>query len=174
MSAEAKDFPPLLNDNLLKAARGETVSHVPVWLHRQAGRYLVEYKETRAQCKDFFDLCQTPTACCKVTLDPINLFELDAAIIFSDILVIPQALGMEVKMIPGKGPSFPNPIEDPSHLERLTPANCAESLSYVYEAIRLTRHGLEGKVPLLGFTGAPWTLMAYMITGAGAKTYTSL
>ncbi len=111
-------------------------------------------------------------SCClpQVTLDPINRFDLDGAIIFSDILVVPQAMGMEVLMKEKTGPYFPAPLKDPSHLARLQPADVKQSLGYVYEAIRLTRHSLAGQVPLLGFTGAPWTLMAYMITGAGAKT----
>lgn len=171
LDAKGVAFPALVNDELLKAARGQVVTRVPVWAHRQAGRFLPEYQETRAEAGDFFTLCRTPTMACKVTLDPIKRFDLDAAIIFSDILVVPQAMGMEVLMVPGKGPSFPAPLLDPSHLERLQVPNVEESLGYVYEAIRLTRHGLEGKVPLLGFVGAPWTLMAYMIHGAGAKTY---
>jgi uroporphyrinogen decarboxylase len=168
---EKADFPRLLNDDLLRAARGEPVSRVPIWVHRQAGRYLPEYLETRSQVKGFFDLCRTPELACKVTLDPIIRFDLDAAIIFSDILVVPQAMGMEVKMKESTGPHFPAPLLEPSHLDRLQVTPVEESLKYVYDAIRLTRHALQGRVPLIGFTGAPWTLMAYMIHGGGAKTF---
>jgi len=157
-------------DNLLKAARGEEVDCVPVWVMRQAGRYLPEFREERLK-SDFFTLCRTPELACKVTLQPIERFALDAAIIFSDILVIPQALGMEVVMKPGVGPFFPSPLTSPASLEELLPASAApDSLQYVYDAIALTRKRLEGRVPLIGFAGAPWTLMCYMIEGGGTKT----
>lgn len=168
------EFPPLKNDLILRVARGEkNVERVPVWCHRQAGRYLPEFREVR-KTAEFFDLCRNPELACEVTLQPLRRFELDAAIIFSDILVVPQALGMEVEMIKGKGPSFPNPLRELSDLDRLhtfEQTNVKESLKYVYDAITLTRHKLEGKVPLIGFSGAPWTLMAYMIEGGGAKSY---
>jgi len=164
------DFPPLSNDLLLRAARGEEVSRAPVWVMRQAGRYLPEFKVLRAD-NEFFKVCQTPELACEVTLQPIRRFpELDAAIIFSDILVIPQALGMVVEMRPGVGPVFPEPLINPQHLDRLVDPDVKIVLKYVYDAITLTRHKLEGKVPLIGFSGAPWTLMAYMIEGGGSKT----
>ena len=116
-------------------------------------------------------MSQTPEAACEVTLQPIDRFPLDASIIFSDILVIPQALGMEVLMKPGDGPVFTEPLQTPSDLEKLqTPVNVEEKLGYVFQAINLTRHKLEGRVPLFGFSGAPWTLMSYMIEGGGSKT----
>lgn len=168
---ESKDFPRLQNDLILRAARGEKTEKVPVWVMRQAGRYLPEFQALRAE-HDFFKVCQTRELACEITLQPIRRFELDAAIIFSDILVIPQALGLEVLMIPGKGPTFPEPINTPDDLERLDEdVDVSKRLKYVYEAITLTRHKLEGKVPLIGFSGAPWTLMAYCIEGGGSKTY---
>lgn len=168
------EFPALKNDLILRAARGEVVDRAPVWCHRQAGRYLPEFRQTRT-LGDFFTICRTPVLACEITLQPIRRYpELDAAIIFSDILVVPQAMGLECLMLPGKGPSFPRPLSDPSHLSRLLPPDqiCVEeSLGYVFEAITLTRHKLEGSVPLLGFCGAPWTLMAYMVEGEGSKSY---
>ncbi|XP_071492479.1 uroporphyrinogen decarboxylase-like [Diadema antillarum] len=168
---DGKEFPPLKNDLILRAARGEKTERVPVWLMRQAGRYLPEFREMRAE-HQFFTVCQTPALACEVTLQPIRRFELDAAIIFSDILVIPQALGLTVEMIPGKGPSFPEPLVSPDDLSRLnTSVDVGQALGYVFEAITLTRKELQGKVPLIGFSGAPWTLMAYCIEGGGSNTY---
>ncbi|KAJ1569937.1 hypothetical protein HK096_009312, partial [Nowakowskiella sp. JEL0078] len=169
------NFPALKNDLILRAARGEDVERVPVWIMRQAGRYLPEFRAVRAQ-HDFFHVCRTPELAAEVTLQPINRYDglLDASIIFSDILVIPQALGMEVEMLDKKGPHFPNPIVDPSGEEYLKvvsyKTNVARDLGYVYEAITLTRKLLNGRVPLFGFIGAPWTLMAYMIEGGSSKT----
>jgi len=165
----AENFPVLLNDRLLRAARGEPVDRAPVWVMRQAGRYLPEFREMRAE-SDFFTICQTPELACEITLQPIRRFPLDAAIIFSDILVVPQALGMKVEMKPGVGPVFDKPLVSPSDLDTLTTPDVKVALKYVYDAITLTRHKLEGKVPLIGFTGAPWTLMTYMIEGGGSKT----
>ncbi|XP_039632541.1 uroporphyrinogen decarboxylase [Polypterus senegalus] len=165
-----KDFPELKNDTFLRAAKGQETQYVPVWCMRQAGRYLPEFRESRAG-KDFFETCRTPSACCELTLQPLRRFPLDAAIIFSDILVIPQALGMEVLMVPAKGPTFPDPLKDPEDLNRLkVKVDVTAELGYVFQAITLTRHKLEGKVPLIGFSGAPWTLMTYMIEGGGSPT----
>lgn len=172
-AAVAADFPELHNDTILRAARGEPVQHTPIWIHRQAGRYLPEFRAVRKE-NEFFKLCRTPDLACEVTLQPIRRFPLDAAIIFSDILVIPQALGLEVRMEPGVGPVFPEPLAGVADLGRLQTdikKVVHEELSYVYAAITETRHKLEGKVPLLGFSGAPWTLMAYMIHGRGAKSW---
>uniref|UniRef100_A0A8C9TL03 Uroporphyrinogen decarboxylase n=1 Tax=Scleropages formosus TaxID=113540 RepID=A0A8C9TL03_SCLFO len=166
-----KDFPELKNDSFLRAACGEETQHVPVWCMRQAGRYLPEFRETRA-AKDFFETCRSPEACCELTLQPLRRFPLDAAIIFSDILVVPQAMGMDVQMVPGKGPTFPEPLKEPDDLQRLrAKVDVATELDYVFKAITLTRHKIEGKVPLIGFTGAPWTLMTYMIEGGGSTTH---
>ncbi|KAI9012897.1 uroporphyrinogen decarboxylase [Gaertneriomyces semiglobifer] len=166
------DFPPLQNDLIFKAVRGEEVEKVPVWIMRQAGRYLPEFRQVREQY-DFFTVCRTPELACKVTLQPIDRYSglLDASIIFCDILVVPQAMGMEVQMLPQKGPHFPEPLLDPSHMAKLqTNVNPEVELKYVLEAITLTRKELKGRVPLFGFVGAPWTLMAYMIEGGGSKT----
>nr|O18601.1 RecName: Full=Uroporphyrinogen decarboxylase; Short=UPD; Short=URO-D [Drosophila virilis]AAB66372.1 uroprophyrinogen decarboxylase [Drosophila virilis] len=162
-------FPPLKNDNLLRAARGEVVDRVPVWVMRQAGRYLPEFQELRKQ-HDFFTVCRTPELACEVTMQPLRRFDLDASIIFSDILVIPQALGLTVEMHAGVGPVLPQPICTPEDLKRLTPDGALSRLTYVGDAITMMRHKLDGRVPLIGFTGAPWTLMGYMIEGGGSKT----
>ncbi|PVU87198.1 hypothetical protein BB561_006440 [Smittium simulii] len=173
MSAE---FPPLQNDLILRVFKGEKTERAPVWCMRQAGRYLPEFREIRVEF-DFFKVCRTPELACEVTLQPIRRYEglLDASIIFCDILVIPQAMGMEVLMIPGKGPHFPKPLDTPADMLELIDLgdgyNADTELKYAYDAITLTRHKLEGKVPLFGFIGAPWTLMAYMIEGGGSKTF---
>lgn len=134
-----------------------------------------EFREVRAK-HEFFEICRNPELACEVTLQPIKRYTglIDAAIIFSDILVVPQALGMTVTMEPGQGPVLPEPLLDPSHLKRLPPhVDVQKELGYVFEAITLTRHKLAGEVPLIGFSGAPWTLMAYMIEGGGSKTFTT-
>ncbi|XP_032511800.2 uroporphyrinogen decarboxylase [Danaus plexippus] len=170
MDFSNKKFPLLKNDRLLRAASGQEIDKVPVWVMRQAGRYLPEFQEVRAK-HDFFTVCRTPELACEVTLQPLRRFEhLDASIIFSDILVIPQALGMTVEMHPGQGPVFPNPLQDVSEINNLKEEGAVSRLSYVGDAITLTRHKIEGKVPLIGFTGAPFTLMGYMIEGGGSKT----
>ncbi|CAO3693824.1 unnamed protein product [Umbelopsis ramanniana] len=168
----AHQFPPLKNDLLLRAARGEQVERTPIWIMRQAGRYLPEFHEIRKR-HGFFEVCRTPELACALTLQPIDRYGslLDASIIFSDILVIPQALGLEVKMVDGRGPVFTAPLDTPADIARLhEKIDVGKELGYVYEAITLTRMKLEGRVPLLGFVGAPWTLMAYMIEGGGSKT----
>lgn len=168
---EAHDFPALKNDRLLKSAKGEVVDKIPVWIMRQAGRYLPEFREFRSK-HDFFEICQTPKLACEITLQPIDRFpDLDASIIFSDILVIPQALGMNVEMRPGVGPVLPQPLVVPEDISRLKfPVDVNKELRYVMDAVTLTRHKLGGRVPLIGFSGAPWTLMGYMIEGGGSKT----
>jgi len=163
-------FPALQNDRILRAARGEEVDRVPVWVMRQAGRYLPEFREMRAK-HDFFTICQNPELACEVTLQPVRRFDVDAAIIFSDILVIPQALGMKVEMQAGVGPVFESPLVSPEDMSRLEVPVVRDCLKYVFDAITLTRHKLEGRVPLIGFSGAPWTLMSYMVEGGGSKTY---
>ncbi|KAG8883151.1 Uroporphyrinogen decarboxylase in heme biosynthesis [Tulasnella sp. 331] len=168
------DFPPLQNDLILRAARGEETERAPVWIMRQAGRYLPEFRALREK-HDFFEICRTPALACEITLQPITRFAslLDASIIFSDILVVPQAMGLVVEMVPGKGPHFPDPLVVPSDVSRLKDiVNVELDLKYVFDAITLTRKKLKGAVPLIGFTGAPWTLMAYMIEGGGSQTLT--
>lgn len=137
---------------MLRAARGESVDRIPVWVMRQAGRYLPEFLEVRAK-HDFFTVCRTPELAVEVTMQPLRRFDLDASIIFSDILVIPQALGMVVEMHKGLGPVFPEPLIDPKDMSRLSRDGVIEKLHYVGDALRLMRHTLEGKVPLFGFTG---------------------
>ncbi|XP_050519578.1 uroporphyrinogen decarboxylase [Diabrotica virgifera virgifera] len=165
---ESHNFPHLKNSRILQAARGEKPDKLPIWIMRQAGRYLPEFMAFRKE-HSFFEICQTPELACEVTLMPIKRFDLDAAIIFSDILVIPQALGMTVEMHPGKGPVLPQPLTV-ENIKELLVEGAVERLEYVGKAITLTRHKLEGKVPLFGFSGAPWTLMGYMIEGGGSKT----
>ncbi|KAF5274691.1 hypothetical protein FQA39_LY07082 [Lamprigera yunnana] len=157
----------LKNDRILKAIRGEVPDKLPIWIMRQAGRYLPEFKKIRKEFK-FFEICQEPYLACNVTLMPIQRYELDAAIIFSDILVIPQALKMTVEM-GDKGPYFPEPLTLET-LNKLEPDGAISRLHYVGKAITLTRHKLLGKVPLIGFSGAPWTLMGFMIEGGSSKT----
>lgn len=166
-------FPPLKNDLILRAARGEKVERPPVWIMRQAGRYLPEYKEYKGT-DDFFDLCRTPEKACTITIQPIEHYPglIDAAIIFNDILVIPQALGMVVEMKESVGPVFPNPLRHPDDMKKLNwKPEISKELGWALEAITLTRHRLAGRVPLLGFVGAPWTLLVYMIEGGGTKMF---
>ncbi|OLY85064.1 Uroporphyrinogen decarboxylase [Smittium mucronatum] len=169
------EFPPLKNDLILRVLKGEKVERAPVWCMRQAGRYLPEFRKIRAE-QDFFKVCRTPELAAEVTIQPIRRYAglLDASIIFSDILVIPQAMGMEVLMVPGKGPHFPDPIVTPADIDKLTDSDpdysADQELKYVYDALTLTRNLLDGAVPLFGFAGSPWTLMAYMIEGGGSKT----
>lgn len=168
--SKGNPFPDLQNDCILKAALGKKTDFVPVWIMRQAGRYLPEFRDLRKE-NPFFKICETPELACEVTLMPIRRFNLDAAIIFSDILVIPQALGMTVEMT-SEGPKFPNPLKlhEPSIGGLLSHVNIPQRLNYVYQAITVTRHALDGKCPLIGFSGAPWTLMCYMVEGGGSKT----
>lgn len=163
-------FPELKNDLIIKAAWGEKVPYVPVWVMRQAGRYLPEFRQLRSH-HSFFDICQNPELACEATMMPIRRFDLDAAIIFSDILVIPQALGMDVQMVEGVGPVL-DALQSPKDIKTRLNANADIDghLGYLYDAITLTRHQLEGKVPLIGFSGAPFTLMGYMVEGKGSKT----
>ncbi|KXS14637.1 uroporphyrinogen decarboxylase [Gonapodya prolifera JEL478] len=166
-------FPPLKNDRLLRAVRGEPVDKVPVWIMRQAGRYLPEFRESRSK-NDFFTICRTPSLACEVTLQPIDRYDglLDASIIFSDILVVPQAMGMVVEMLPKEGPHFPSPLTNPADIAKLkSEVDVSAELGYVFDAITLTREKLGGRVPLFGFAGAPWTLFSYMIEGGGSKTF---
>ncbi|KAJ7067959.1 Uroporphyrinogen decarboxylase [Mycena amicta] len=164
-------FPPLKNDLLLRAARGEKTERAPVWVMRQAGRYLPEFRELR-KSHEFFEICRTPDLATEITLQPIRRFTglLDAAIIFSDILVIPQAMGMEVLMNPG--PEFPEPLNTPADIAKLRAVvDVDKELGYVFKALTQTRIALAGEVPLIGFCGAPWTLFAYMIEGGGSKFF---
>jgi uroporphyrinogen decarboxylase len=160
----------LKNDLLLKALRGENVSRPPVWMMRQAGRFLPQYMKLREKY-DFFTRVQTPELACEITLQPIDAIGTDAAIIFSDILVIPQALGMEVLMEEGRGPLLPKTISTQEDIDNLQLEGAAERLDYVCKAIALAKKELNGRVPLIGFAGAPFTLLCYMVEGKGSKTF---
>ncbi|KAK3300408.1 Uroporphyrinogen decarboxylase [Chaetomium fimeti] len=169
-------FPPLQNDLILRVARGEKVERPPIWVMRQAGRYLPEYHEAKGG-RDFFECCRDPEVASTLTLQPIERYSglLDASIIFSDILVIPQAMGMVVEMVDKKGPHFPSPLQSPDdgqYAEVMKrDVDVAKELDYVYKAITLTRKKLQGRVPLFGFCGAPWTLFCYMVEGGGSKFF---
>jgi len=160
----------LENDLLLRAAKGEKVERTPVWLMRQAGRILKEYREVRASVSGFKELVQTPELAAEVTIQPVDLLGVDAAIIFSDILEIPQAMGLPYEMIEKKGPFFPNVIRSKSDLDKIHVAD-VNDLKYVTDAIEITKKELGGRVPLIGFAGAPWTIFCYMIEGQGSKTF---
>ena len=160
----------LQNDLLLKALRGEHTERVPVWMMRQAGRYLPDYMKLKAKY-DFFTRVQTPELATAITLQPIDQVGVDAAIIFSDILVIPQAMGLEVLMEEGKGPSLPKVIQTQADIDALVIEGVEESLHYVTDALALTKKELNGRVPLIGFAGAPWTILCYMVEGKGSKTW---
>ena len=161
---------PIKNDLLLRALKKETVERPPVWMMRQAGRYLPDYLKLKAKY-DFFTRVQTPELACAITLQPIEQVGVDAAIIFSDILVIPQAMGLEVLMEEGKGPSLPKVIETQKDIDALITDGAEDSLRYVYDALSLTKRELNGRVPLIGFAGAPWTILCYMVEGKGSKTW---
>lgn len=161
---------PLKNDLLLRALRNETVERPPVWMMRQAGRYLPDYIKLREKY-DFFTRVQTPELAMAITLQPVDQVGVDAAIIFSDILVIPQAMGIEVLMEEGKGPSLPKTIKTQADIDALITSGAEESLSYVMNALSLTKKELNGRVPLIGFAGAPWTILCYMVEGKGSKTW---
>lgn len=160
----------LKNDLLLRAARGEKVERTPVWLMRQAGRILPEYREVRAKMGGFKELVETPEFACEVTIQPIDHLGVDAAIIFSDILVIPEAMGLPYQMIEKHGPWFENTIKSAADVDRMAVAE-AEGVRYTIDAIALTKKELDGRVPLIGFAGAPWTIFSYMIEGSGSKTF---
>lgn len=160
----------LKNDLLLRALRQEKVERPPVWMMRQAGRYLPEYMKLREKY-DFFTRVQTPELAAEITLQPIQRVGVDAAIIFSDILVIPQAMGVSVLMEEGKGPSLPNVVKTEKDINSLFTDGIEEKLDYVMKALSLTKQELNGEVPLIGFAGAPWTILCYMVEGKGSKTW---
>jgi len=160
----------LKNDLLLRALRKEKVERPPVWMMRQAGRYLPDYIKLRDKY-DFFTRVQTPELATEITLQPVDQVGVDAAIIFSDILVIPQAMGLEVLMEEGKGPSLPKTVKAQKDIDELNISNADEHLKYVLDALTLTKKELNGRVPLIGFAGAPWTILCYMVEGKGSKTW---
>lgn len=162
----------LQNDLFLRAARGEQTERPPVWLMRQAGRILPQYRALRGSLSGFKELVETPHLAAEVTIQPIDELDVDAAIIFSDILVIPEAMGLTYEMVEKKGPFFPSTIQSMKDVEKLIEGEvAAEELEYVYEAIKITKRELNGRVPLIGFSGAPWTILSYMVEGSGSKTF---
>ncbi|MEQ8546869.1 MAG: uroporphyrinogen decarboxylase [Cyclobacteriaceae bacterium] len=160
----------LKNDLILRAAKGEAVERTPVWLMRQAGRILPEYRALRATLSGFKELVETPELAAEVTIQPVDHLDVDAAIIFSDILVIPEAMGLTYEMIEKKGPWFPETIKSKSDIEKLKIAEPGD-LQYTLDAIKITKQKLNGRVPIIGFAGAPWTIFSYMIEGSGSKTF---
>ncbi|MFT7525869.1 MAG: uroporphyrinogen decarboxylase [Arenicella sp.] len=159
------------NDLYLRALRGEKVERTPIWVMRQAGRYLPEYRAVRKQAGDFLTLCKTPDLACEVTMQPIDRFGLDAAILFSDILTIPDAMGLELVLEEGVGPVFNKPIRTVADIDNLGIPDPEVELAYVMDAVRVIRAELNDRVPLIGFTGSPWTLASYMVEGSGSKDF---
>ena len=161
----------LKNDRFLRALLRQPVDVTPVWMMRQAGRYLPEYRETRAKAGDFMSLCQSPDRASEVTLQPLERYPLDAAILFSDILTIPDAMGLGLYFEAGEGPRFRKPVQDAAAIEALQVTNTARDLSYVTDAVRTIRRELNGRVPLIGFSGSPWTLATYMVEGGSSRDW---
>jgi len=162
---------PLKNDRFLRALLREEVDITPVWMMRQAGRYLPEYKEVRAQAGNFMNLCMNPELACEVTLQPLRRFDLDAAILFSDILTVPDAMGIGLYFEQGEGPRFHKPVRSGADVDALPVINTEKDLPYVLDAVRLIRKQLQGQVPLIGFSGSPWTIATYMVEGGGSKDF---
>src|SRR5438552_314818 len=164
----------LQNDTLIRALFRQPTSYTPVWLMRQAGRYLPESNETRRRAGSFLALCKTPSLAAEVTLQPLERFPLDAAILFSDILTIPDAMGLGLYFAEGEGPRFERPLRDERDIAKLAAPDPAESLGYVLDAIREVRRALAGRVPLIGFSGSPYTLACYMVEGCGSDDFRRL
>ncbi len=161
----------LKNDRFLRALAGQTVDKTPVWMMRQAGRYLPEYRRVRAQAGDFMSLCKNTDLACEVTIQPLERYELDAAILFSDILTIPDAMGLGLYFVEGEGPMFRKPVRTEKDIEQLSVVNTARDLPYVTDAVAAIRAELNGRVPLIGFSGSPWTLATYMIEGKSSRDF---
>ena len=161
----------LKNDRYIRAALSQPVDMTPVWMMRQAGRYLPEYRETRSQAGDFMSLCMNPELACEVTLQPLRRYELDAAILFSDILTIPDAMGLGLYFKTGEGPAFEKPIKTQSDVDNLFVPDIFDKLKYVTDAVSVIRKALNGDVPLIGFSGSPWTLATYMVEGGSTKNF---
>lgn len=161
----------LKNDRIIRALLREPVDITPVWMMRQAGRYLPEYREIRTKAGDFMTLCQNPTLACEVTLQPLRRFDLDAAILFSDILTVPDAMGLGLYFEQGEGPRFRKPVRTAKDVAALPVIKADADLSYVMDAVKLIRHELNGQVPLIGFSGSPWTIATYMVEGGASKDF---
>lgn len=167
-------MPALKNDRFIRALLREPVDKTPIWIMRQAGRYLPEYRATRQKAGDFLTLCKTPELACEVTLQPLERFELDAAILFSDILTIPDAMGLGLQFKEGDGPSFTRPIRTRSDIDKLAVPDPHQELRYVIDAVSTIRSELNGRVPLIGFSGSPWTLATYMVEGGSSKEFSKV
>ena len=161
----------LTNDLFIRALLRQPVERTPLWIMRQAGRYLPEYRQIRADAGSFMNLCKSPELACEVTLQPLRRFDLDAAIIFSDILTIPDAMGLGLYFVEGEGPRFERPLTSAADIQRLPRPDVGASLAYVTDAISRTRRELAGRVPLIGFSGSPWTLATYMVEGGSSKAF---
>ncbi|MFZ5536829.1 MAG: uroporphyrinogen decarboxylase [Pseudomonadota bacterium] len=161
----------LKNDRFLRALLRQPVDRTPLWIMRQAGRYLPEYRATRAKAGSFMNLCKSPELACEVTLQPLDRFELDAAILFSDILTVPDAMGLGLGFFEGEGPRFAHPVRSAADIDRLPIPDPEGELKYVMDAVRTIRRELNGRVPLIGFSGSPWTLAAYMVEGEGSRDF---
>lgn len=161
----------LKNDRFLRALSREPVDMTPVWMMRQAGRYLPEYRATREKAGSFLDLCKNPELACEVTLQPLARYPLDAAILFSDILTVPDAMGLGLYFEEGEGPRFARPVRDKAAIDALFVPDPEQDLKYVMDAVRVIRRELNGSVPLIGFSGSPWTLATYMVEGGGSKNF---
>lgn len=164
-------FPELKNDRFLRALRREPVDMTPVWMMRQAGRYLPEYRALRAEAGSFMDLCTNPQLACEVTIQPLERFPLDAAILFSDILTIPDAMGLGLYFAEGEGPKFHKPVQSTEAIQALDVIDMSKDLTYVTDAVSLIRKELNGRVPLIGFSGSPWTLATYMVEGQSSRDF---
>ncbi len=167
-------LPALKNDCLLRALRRQSVDRTPLWIMRQAGRYLPEYRELRAEAGDFMSLCSNPELACEVTLQPLRRFELDAAILFSDILTIPDAMGLGLYFETGEGPRFRKPVQDAAAIKALAVPDIEDELGYVIRAVERIRRELQGSVPLIGFAGSPWTVSTYMVEGGSSKNFSRI
>lgn len=165
---------PLKNDRFLRALRREPVDATPVWLMRQAGRYLPEYRATRAKAGSFLAMAKNPDLACEVTLQPLERFDLDAAILFSDILTVPDAMGLGLYFVEGEGPKFERPVRSAAEIAKLAVPDMATELRYVMDAVSVIRRELDGRVPLIGFSGSPWTLACYMVEGGGSDNFSKV
>jgi len=166
--------PTLKNDRFLRALRREPVDATPVWLMRQAGRYLPEYRATRAKAGSFLAMAKNPDLACEVTLQPLARFDLDAAILFSDILTVPDAMGLGLYFVEGEGPKFEHPVRSAAEIAKLAVPDMATELRYVMDAVSVIRRELDGRVPLIGFSGSPWTLACYMVEGGGSDNFSKV
>jgi len=164
----------LQNDLFLRALLREPTERTPVWIMRQAGRYLPEYREVRAQAGDFMSLCRNPALACEVTMQPLRRFKLDAAILFSDILTVPDALGLGLHFEAGEGPKFERPVRTAAEIKNLPVPDVADDLGYVFDAVRTIRKELDGRVPLIGFAGSPWTVGTYMVEGGSSRDFKTI